>query len=142
MSDIQPIRRFECSIPNAPWSESGEDHWATVHAFTRGQAKAEYWRDVRECWSEIPFTAVRCRGPFTPCDTEKFKHTADYRKVDYHIGDPVEWAGKVGRIVDSNSSANFEVLFPDGARIHIHPIDVVQGAVKLSPAPASTATGQ
>jgi hypothetical protein len=125
---IQPLRRFECSIPNAPW---GEDHWATVHAFTRGQAKSEYWRDIRECWPNIPFTAVRCRGPFTPCDTDKFRHTADYRKVNFHIGDPVTWRGKVGRIVDSNSSANFEVLFPCGDRIHIHPIDIEQGAVTL-----------
>lgn len=126
--EIPQIKRFECSVKHAPW---GEDHWTTVHSFTRGQAKSDYWSDVREPWPDIPFTAVRCRGPFAICDTEKFRHTADYRKVPYHIGDPVAWRGKVGRIVDSNSSANFEVLFPDGSRIHIHPTDVAQGAVSL-----------
>jgi hypothetical protein len=122
------IKRFECSVKNAPW---GEDHWRSVHSFTRGQAKADYWRDVREPWPDIPFTAVRVRGPFTACDTEQFRHTAEYRKVPYHIGDLVGWRGKVGRIVNSNSSANFEVLFPDGERIHIHPTDVAQGAISL-----------
>lgn len=120
------LHRFECSVKNAPW---GEDHWTTVHAFTRGQAKADYWRDVVDAWQDIPFTAVRCRGPFTPCDTEAFVHTATYRgRLDLHIGSTVEYRGKTGCIVDRNDSANFEVLFTDGSRLHFHPSEIpVQG---------------
>lgn len=105
-------------------------NWTTmINARNRGSAKAEYWRDVRECW-DVPFTAMRARKIGEPYTSEGFIRNAAYRGLpNAHCGQRVMVGSASGVIVGHNSSANFDVLFDDdsprfaGMRLNVHPDD-------------------
>jgi len=104
----QELQAFECGVKDTDWTR-------TVHAMTRNKARYLYWRDVREPWPDVPFTAITCRKLGRPQTDAGFLKTAAYRNVPLaRIGMRVEVGGDSGLIVGKNSSANFDVLFTDG----------------------------
>lgn len=113
------LRAFRCNIRGKEWEH-------TIHALSAGKAKYEYFRDLREAWPEIPFTAVTCHvaGPVTT--PESFLATARYRGVPFaRIGMKVTVGEWNGLILGANASANFDVLFQDGPyagqKLNCHP---------------------
>lgn len=117
------IAAFECNVIGTDWHR-------VVNARTAGQAKSVYWRDVRESWESVPFTAVRVRRLGTPQDTETLRHVAQYRGVSFKAGDRVNCGGALGYVVDGGSGACFTVLFDEdslykGGRLVVHPSDIV-----------------
>jgi hypothetical protein len=86
-----------------------------INTTTRGKAKSEYFRDLKESW-DIPFKDIRVRKLGCPVQTDGFLHTAKYRGVAdvAKIGGKVKVNGSIGYIVGNNASANFDVLFEDG----------------------------
>ena len=115
------LRAFECGVRGTNWTR-------IVHHLTAGKAKYSYWLDVTEPWPDVKFTDITCRSLGGPIQTAKFKHTAAYRGVDLVIGDKVLAGGAEGFIVDSNSSANFDVLFTSGKWqgqiLNVHPAEI------------------
>ena len=103
------LRAYQCGVRGMDWSR-------TVHAETAGKAKSEYFRDIRESWPEMPFTAVTAHCIGGPITDSRFLETAKYRGVAFaRVGMAVEVDGSRGVIVGHNSSANFDVLFESGA---------------------------
>lgn len=91
--------------------------WARrINHVSAGRAKAGYWRELRECWPDVPFTAIRSRVAGAPSGGEDFRRTAEYRQVANcaRVGGRVRVGVNQGFIVGSNASANFDVLFIDG----------------------------
>jgi len=104
----QGLRAFECGVKGTDWTR-------IVHAMTRNKARYLYWRDIREPWPDVPFTAITCRTLGSPQSDAGFLKTAEYRNVPLaRIGMRVEVEKEPGMIVGHNSSANFDVLFTDG----------------------------
>lgn len=113
---------FEVSVKDTDWKK-------VINAHSAGQAKADYWRDVRECW-DVPFTAMRCRKLGKPETSSAFIRNAVYRGLpDVRCGQRVNVGNATGVIVGHNSSANFDVLFDTdsprfaGLRLNVHPDD-------------------
>ena len=122
------IAAFECNVVGTDWQ-------CVVNARTAGQAKAVYWRDVHESWESVPFTAVRVRRLGAPQDTDRLRHVARYRGVNFRAGDRVNCGGALGYIVDGDSGACFTVLFDEdspykGGRLVVHPSDIVSVPAK------------
>jgi hypothetical protein len=108
----------------------------TVMATSRGRAKAEYHRDIGDCWPDLPFTRLRCRKVFGR-DSRLAERVAalgvSRGLAGATLGGLVECleardeAGQParGRIVGTNASANFDVLFESGKhtglRLNCHP---------------------
>ncbi len=115
------LRAYDCAVRGTNWN-------TTIHALTAGQAKSFYFRSVHEAWQSVRFTDIICHVAGPPRDTEKFKHTAQYRGVKFHIGDQVKVGGSLGFVVDSNASANFQVLFTEGRFcgnvLSVHPSEI------------------
>ncbi len=121
---MNEVFAFEVSVAGTPWTQ-------LVNARTAGQAKAEYWRDVNECW-DVPFTAIRARKIGRPETTEDFIRTATYRGLpEVRCGQRVQVGEARGVIVGNNSSANFDVLFDEdspeyaGMKLNVHPHGIV-----------------
>lgn len=99
-----------------------------INACTRGQAKLEYYLDVRESWPDVPYTAMRCQKIGAPHTSADFERNARYRKMpNIRCGQRVKVGKGFGVIVGHNSSANFDVLFDkdspeySGLRLNCHP---------------------
>lgn len=119
----------------------GRPEWAeTVNARSAGAAKYDRWRSIRECYQDVPITAMRCRVVGPPVTSEGFTRNAKYRGIpEVRCGDPVEVKGWRGTVVDHDSSCNLVILFDPGSpfgdgRAHIHPHDCTFPAP--APAPA------
>jgi hypothetical protein len=124
MAQANEVFSFEVSVTGTNWTK-------LINARSAGKAKADYWRDVLECW-DVPFTAMRVRKIGRPESTEQFIRNAAYRGLpDVRCGDRVRVGTSLGTIVGHNSSANFDVLFDDdaprfaGLRLNVHPSDCV-----------------
>ncbi len=107
MTEAKP-KVFLCWLAGATWGESLQ------YAFSAGKARSNYWRDVRESWPDVPYTAIRSRAG-QPTQTKAFRRTAEYRGLPFAaIGMRVECEGHPGVIADANDSANFDVFFTGG----------------------------
>jgi hypothetical protein len=118
---MNQVFAFKCSVAGTNWSQ-------LVNHRTAGKAKADYWRDVRESWPDIPYTAIRARKIGRPETTEAFIGNAIYRGLpDVRCGQRVRVGNSEGVIVGHNASANFDVLFDDdapkyaGLVLNVHP---------------------
>lgn len=106
------------------------DWGMTINARTPGEAKAEYFRDLRESWPDIPYTALRCQRIGAAESSERFIHNAEYRGLpNARCGDRVMVGENGGAIVSHDASANFIVLFDDdskyrGQRLSVHPSEL------------------
>ena len=113
---------FECYPADRP-------EWAkTINAATRGQAKAEYFRDLHDAWDSYKFTEVRCRKVGGARTDDQFCRTAQYRGLPgLRCGARVRVGDSLGTVVGSNDSANFDVLFDadaprnGGQRLNVPP---------------------
>lgn len=112
---------------------AGTDWHASINDRTAGRAKADYFRDVKESWPDIPFTAMRARKIGAPQSNVDFVRTAIYRGFErgaIKCGDRVRTGSGTGVIVGANSSANFDVLFDDdspryaGLKLNCHPASI------------------
>jgi hypothetical protein len=118
------IRSYACLVAGSDWGET------IVNARSRGQAKVDYWRDVKDAWPDIPFTAIRARVIGGPHSSAEFIRNAAYRGMpDVRCGQRVRVGEDEGAIVGHNSSANFDVLFDPGSRygeivLNVHPCEV------------------
>jgi hypothetical protein len=120
---MNEVYSFEVSVIGTNWTKQ-------INARSAGKAKAEYWRDVREPWPDVPFTAIRARKIGRPESTEQFIRMAKYRGLpDVRCGQRVKVRNSCGVIVGHNSSANFDVLFDEDSprfpnqRLNVHPAD-------------------
>jgi hypothetical protein len=120
---MNEVYSFEVSVIGTNWTKQ-------INARSAGKAKAEYWRDVREPWPDVPFTAIRARKIGRPESTEQFIRMAKYRGLpDVRCGQRVKVGNSCGVIVGHNSSANFDVLFDEDSprfpnrRLNVHPAD-------------------
>jgi hypothetical protein len=112
---------FEVTVVGTTWVR-------VVNACSAGKAKAEYWRDVRDSYPDMPYTAIRAKKIGAPLSTDAFKDMAARRGLpDVRCGDRVVVeGGDRGTIVGHNSSLNFDVLFDDDSRypgqtLNVHP---------------------
>jgi hypothetical protein len=105
----------------------GRDWQRTVNARSAGKAKLEYYREVRESWPDISFTALRCRKIGATESSQQFVRNAEYRGLPLaRCGDRVKVGEERGTIVGHDASANFRVLFDDdskyqGNTLSVHP---------------------
>lgn len=116
------IFAFECYV-------AGMEHCGTtvINAPTRGKAKSRFFLDsLADC--DIPFICARARKIGAVQNTRRFSQTAQYRGVNFNCGDEVEACGERGVVVDSNSSANFDVTFLTGKHkgltLNVHPSEI------------------
>lgn len=123
--DITSVFAFEVSVADVGWPK-------TINARKRSQAKAQYFRDLRDAWPDIPFTALRCRKLGRAHTSERFKQNALYRGLpSVECGQRVKVGASQGFIVGHNASANFDVLFDDddarwaGLTLNVHPSELV-----------------
>ena len=114
------VRSYEC------WVDGYREHAREVNHVSLGKAKAEFWRDVCDCWPDLPFTAIRGRSLGSPWTSPQLKNTAEYRGVPgLQAGDEVEVGGRAGWVVGSDASANFRVVFQDGGQGSVHVSEMV-----------------
>jgi hypothetical protein len=118
---LPAVFAFECSVSDAPWGE----HWQLINAPSRGAAKVHYWRQVRDVWPDIPYTAVRCRKKGPAESDAAFKIGVAYRGIpDTRCGDGVSWRGGEGVVVGfGGGGAWLEVIQPNGMRGYVHPME-------------------
>lgn len=121
---MNEVFAFECSVTGTDWK-------TLINARTPGKAKYQHWLSVKECYPDIPITAMRARKLGKAENTEGFKRTAVYRGLpNVGCGDRVRVGNATGVIVGSNGSANFDILFDDdsptyaGMRLNVHPHDL------------------
>lgn len=110
------LRAFRCCPIDRPeWSRM-------INSTSRGKAKAQYLRELREYWPDYEFTdiAATCEGP--PRTSDRLRRCAMYRGMpSVRAGTEVRLSdGRTGRVVDGNDSANFDVLV-DGVVLNCHP---------------------
>lgn len=101
---------YEVGVRQTDWRRQ-------VMALTAGKAKADYFRDVRDCWPDVKYTDIVCRVIGGPVTDSEFERTATYRNVPFaRVGMRVQFVddGAEGVIAGKNSSANFDVLFVSG----------------------------
>lgn len=112
------VRAYLCGVKGTNWA-------AVINHESRGKAK--YWHRLVDAWPDVPFTAVTCKVRGEPHTPESFLRTARYRGMpDLRCGRRVRLhGGKVGTLVGSNDSANFDVLV-DGQVWNVHPADIAQ----------------
>lgn len=115
------LKAFSCTVKGTDWDR-------VVHAFTRSKARYIYWLDVKDSWPDTTLMDICVRSLGPPRTTEKFQHTADYRKAWFKLGDKVRVGDSLGFVADSDSSANFVVhCFSGryaGGIIHAHPSEI------------------
>lgn len=102
------VRAYEVGVKGQEWTRT------VVYALSAGKAKYDYLLDVRESWPDVTFKHITCRagGPFEPL---RLRRTAADRGLPFvHARMQVEVEGHSGVVVDSNDSANFDVLFVEG----------------------------
>jgi hypothetical protein len=106
----------------------GKEWGQIVNARTRGKAKSDYLRDVRDAWPSVPYTAILCRKIGAPHTSLKFERNARYRGMpNLKCGQRVKVGEARGVIVGHNDSANLDVLFDDdspmypGLTLNCHP---------------------
>ena len=125
MSETLGVVAFECNVAGEQWQQ-------IINARTPGQAKVEYWRDVRDAWPDVPYTAIRCRKVGPAQTSEDFARVAQNRGLPQaRCGMRVDAGGRLGTIVGHNSSANFDVLFDDAK----YPLSVHPHGLRLLEAP-------
>lgn len=111
------LRAYSCTVVGTDWER-------VVHAVTASKAKYLYWLDVKDAWPDVPITDMRARSLGLPRTTERFHHTATYRKAWFRLGDKVRVNNSIGFVADSDSSANFVVHFISGEWanriLHVH----------------------
>ena len=119
--EMSQVFAFDVWVKDTGWHRM-------VNARTAGQAKREYHLDVIDAWPDVPYTAMRCRKLGLAQSTAKANRVAAYRnRPELKCGVRVKAEGGIGRIVDGNDSANFDVLFDDdsprypGQRLNCHP---------------------
>lgn len=89
------------------------EHWYNINHTSAGKAKSEFYRTF-DC--DIKYTWLKCRVNGAIVSPFGFENTTKYRGVDFaYCGMVVEIDGNKGWIVGNNASANFNVLFFDGA---------------------------
>jgi hypothetical protein len=122
MSDVFAFEVWEKSSP----------HRRIVNARSSGAARYDYLLDVLDCWPDVKYTDMRARKLGPAHTSAAFLRTAKYRGMpDLRCGDPVRVNGMRGVVVDSNDSANFDVLFDEGtpwagASLNVHPSELVR----------------
>lgn len=135
------LRAYSCTVVGTNWD-------TVVHALTREKARYLYWRQVTDAWPDTPFTAIRARLLGLPRTTEKFHHTALYRKAWFRIGDKVRVGNSIGFVADSDDSANFVIHVISGewanriVHVHIseiHPVET-EGVIPCIPSPSQSAS--
>lgn len=94
----------------------GDEHRSTINSTTLGKAKAEFLRVIQDCWPDTKFTSIVGRKVGPPHTSAGFLRTAKYRGLPHlRCGDEVSVNGRKGYLVGHNDSANFDVLFAEGA---------------------------
>lgn len=113
------------------WLKGHEEHRSVVNHRTLGKAKYAYLLDISDAFPDgLPFELVRARKVGPPQTSAGLVRTAAYRgRPELVAGVRVRVEGELGRIADSNSSANFDVLFDEdsrhcGAVLNVHPRDI------------------
>lgn len=101
------LRAYSCTVVGTEWN-------TVIHALSAPKAKYLYWRHVVDAWPDVPFTAIRVRTLGLPRTTEQFRHTAEYRKAWFRLGDKVKVGQSLGFVADSDDSANFVVHCTEG----------------------------
>jgi len=108
-ASVRPLRAYSCDLRGANWGST------TIHATSRGKARSEYFRRVREPFPDVRFTDVHVLTVGPPISSDAFKTVARSRGVPFaRVGMKVEVEGHAGVIVGHNDSANFDVLFSIG----------------------------
>ena len=101
-----PLRSYACRI-------RGSDHETTVHARSPGAAKWTFLFHL----DGFEFTDVRVRVLGPPVTTDRIERNAKRRGVPFvRAGMRVRVGDEWGVIVNSNSSANWDVLFDKSSR--------------------------
>jgi hypothetical protein len=120
-------RLFECEVP-VLLTDRGDPFRKSIFAATRGKARYEYLRDLRDAGWDVSFKDIRVRsGDSIPLEkVTSFSRTAHARGLPFaHIGMRVEVEGHPGILVGSNDSGNFDVFFtggpPEGQTGNCHP---------------------
>jgi len=126
------LHAFDVWIPDAPWGDVRE----SINASSAGDAKACYWRRVREAWPSIPYTAVRARKVGPPKSSAEFLLGVAYRGIPHaRCGDRVTWKTGAGVIVGfGGGGAWLEVQFDGGGRGYVHPAECLEFS-EQQPAP-------
>lgn len=124
---IAPLIAFECCTLHAPWDRRGDPSYRIVYAYTRGAAKADYWHRVRECWRDVPFTAVRARravrAPRRDLNLERVCASRGLPALAAGVS-RVRVCGLLATVVGANGSANIEIIFDNGVKSCAHPGDL------------------
>ena len=107
-----------------------------INALSPGKARYEYLLEARDSWPDMKFADIKVRKVGVAHSSEAFKRNAAYRGMpDIRCGEEVSVHGARGVIVGHNDSANFDVLFLDGAwegaTLNVHPSEVVRAAAEL-----------
>lgn len=125
MTAAPPLFAFEI------WLKGHEAHARVVHHRTLGKAKYAYLLDISDVFPDgLPFDLVRGRKLGAPVNTDKLRRVAEYRRrPELVAGARVRVGEALGYIVDSNSSANFNVLFDEDSRyrggtLNVHPSEL------------------
>lgn len=110
------------------WLHPNEEHATVVNTTTRGKDKVDKWRDIRECWPDVPYTLMRCRKLGPPQSSRAFHRNAVYRGMpELKRGDRVVVGADTGTVVGHDASANMLVLFDGdskkypGLTLSVHP---------------------
>jgi len=91
----------------------GSEHETILNRETAGQAKADFYSRISEIGCS--FTDIRVRRVGGPVTTDDLARTAKYREVPFvRAGMRIKVEEDFGSVVDSNDSANFDVLFETG----------------------------
>ena len=105
------LKKYECSL-------DGENWWS-VNSTSYGQAKMSYYRMID---MDIKYTSIKCRCSGSPYTSEDFKRNAKYRGIEFaYCGMVVKVGNNKGVIMCHNSSANLDILFPNGIIYNCHP---------------------
>lgn len=100
---------YEC------WHKDYPEHKSIKHGLTAGRARVSYFYELRDAWCEVDYKDIRSRKVGMPRTSAGFLRNATYRGVPFaRVGQKVKVGAEFGIIVGHNSSANFDVFFPDG----------------------------
>lgn len=95
---------------------SGTGITAVINATTIGKAKARFREEYDVCFTKVNAKTVPLVTP------PNFFHIAKMRGVpNAFIGQLVTVDGQLGRILEHNESANFNIEFEDGSVGNCHP---------------------
>lgn len=104
------------------WDSRFPDFRHTINATTRGRAKREYYRILRDAWPDTRYIDLRAEVLGDPQSTPEFIRCAEARGLpNLRCGAAVRVGSEIGVVVDYDLSQNFKVEFLDGRRLHVHP---------------------